>query len=734
MKRRLAAVMAVIITSAQLLPCAVSAEEAAIDSAAVSVSVSEDNKTSEETKTSEEDKMKDALTLVKSRIDIPEEYSNFSYSSGVENGVTRYNFTWKDPSGNEAYTVEVKGDIIRRFSSPQRTYNFNNKPSLAAHDSDFYVNKAMSWLCRVNPSMKGFLKSSDVNLSITSWAVNVSFQRQYENIPINGNNFHLSLNKQTGDVVSFYGAWWQDAEFENPAYVLSQEAIKEIYCKEVSIKPWYRVYYDSETGKKRTNIVYTPLNSFNYNALTGEHSSMNDDYEKYMDTDRYATPTASVYEEDFVEEECDDVDAGAGIDNPATGVQLSEDELAAAAEINTFLTSEQFRELMIKDPFMGITDKYIADNFRISRDENAECGYSIQCNMRINNKTESRSVNITADAKSGKVMSFYTYNNEGKTNINVKKANSLANKALKYYFGDIADEYRADTENTAPISTDGKNKITNRCMRYNRYVNNIQVTNNCITICVNSAGQVTSISSYHDKDVDFGDGLIVNKETALKLVCQQQDMTLEYDGFTDLASVPHTYLHYSMDNWSLNAVNGKLCNYNGEPIVKAAEIKGCPYTDIASSPYKKEIETLYLHGVKIYSGDKFSPGEKMTYGELMNLLEIISGYGYEPMPLSERMTANGSVTADSSYFTRMELAKEFTRVAGVDSCAKYPGIFRSPFTDVKENDKNLGYAALAYGMGAISCGKDGKFYPNAYVTREYAFHCAYNYLKNNSEG
>lgn len=732
MKRKLAAVMAVIITAAQVLSCAVFAEETiAADTAAVFVS------DSKETTASEEDKMKAALTLVKSKIDIPEEFSNFSYSSGEVNGMSQFTFTWKDTSGNESYSVIVKGDLITSYNSPERELYYNVKPSLAAHDSDYYVNKAMSWICRVNPSMKGFLKNSNVRLNISSGAVNVRFQRQYENIPVSGNNLNVTLNKQTGNVVSFYGGWWQNAEFEDPTDVLSQEAIKEIYCKEVSIKPWYRIYVDKETGKKKTNIVYIPLNGYDYNAFTGEHSSMNDDYDKYMDTDRYANPTTSMYEEAVeVEEECDDVDAGAGIDIPATGVQLSEEELAAAADLSTMLTTAQFKELLLKDPYMGITDKYIADNFRIERNENAECGYSIQCNMRINNKTEYRNVNVTADAKSGKVMSFYSYENEPEKtpNINVKKANTLANKALKYYFGDIANEYRADTENTAPISTDGKYKITSREMRYNRYVNNIQVTNNNIVIGVNSAGKITSINCSHDKDVDFGEGLIVNKETALKLVCDQQDMTLKYDGFTDLASVPHTYLHYSMDNWSINAVNGKLCDYNGEPVSKAVETKGCPYTDISKSPYKKEIETLYLHGVKIYNGDKFSPGEKMTYSELTSLLDMITGYGYEPMPLDERDLDSGSAApSESSYFTRMELAKEFTRAAGVDNCARYNGIFKSPFTDVKENDINLGYAALAYGMGAINCGKDGKFYPNAYVTREYAFHCAYNYLKNNSE-
>ena len=69
----------------------------------------------------------------------------------------------------------------------------------------------------------------------------------------------------------------------------------------------------------------------------------------------------------------------------------------------------------------------------------------------------------------------------------------------------------------------------------------------------------------------------------------------------------------------------------------------------------------------------------------------------------------------------------------VDHCAVYRNIFRTPFKDVKESDENIGYIALAYGMGAIEPDSTGKFYPNAYMTREYAYHCIYTYVINNSK-
>lgn len=721
MKRKIAALMAVILAAGtiQAVPFTAFAE--------VESSTAQTEKASSDSKSdvSEEEQMKNALALVKSKITIPESYSSFTYSTGKNQGMRSYNFTWTDPSSSDSYSAEVTGDIITAYQAPHHN-NWNM--GISSHDPSYFVNKTLSWVYKVNPSMKGFLTKSNVWLTLSSDEVYVSFDRTFGGIKVNNgeNSVRVTLNKYTGDIISYNGNWWQNAEFVSSAGALSQENIKKIYCDEVTIKPYYRIYTDYTTGKKKTNIVYEPLNSYAYDALTGKHSSMEDDYAKYMDTDLYDNGEGlDGYAEEVVEDE-------AAVEAPATGVSFTDEELAAAADLSTMLTSEQFKALAVKDKYMGITDKYLVKNFNIDRNINAECGYSISCTMMINNKTDSRSVNITSDAKSGKIMSFYSYSDESRAEINVKKATTLANAALKYYYGDIADEYKADTGNSAPVQSSGSYKETSRTMRYNRYVNNIQVTDNYINITVNSAGRVTSVYSRHDKDVDFGDGLIINKETALKLLCEQQDMELSYDGFPDLESKPHVYLRYEMPSWRINGVNGKLCDYEGKPSAKAEKSSDtCPYKDIARSPYKSEITALYEHNVKIFEGSEFKPTEKMTFNEFTQLLDTVTGYGYELVPLEEDVIEEdvSAEPASDRYFTRMTLAKEFVRAAQADKFAKYTSIYRSPFTDVSSKDENVGYAALAYAMGAVKAGSDGKFYPNAYVTREYAYHCAYNYLK-----
>lgn len=728
MKRKIAALMAVILAAGTVQAVPFTAFAEVNSAAAQTASASSEKKDT----ASEEEQMKNALALVKSRITIPEEYSSFSYSTNQSDGMRSYSFTWTEPTGSRSYYAAVTGDIITSYRSPTEN---SWKSGISDHNPSYFTNKALSWVYKVNPSMKGFLTKSSISLSVNDDSVYVNFGRSFGGLKVKGGNWaDVTLNKYTGEVTGYNGVWWQNAEFVSAAGALSQEDIKKIYCDEVTIKPYYRIYTDETTGKKKTNIVYEPMNSYTYDALTGKHSAMDDDYLKFMDTDLYDNGMALDGAGDIIEETVEE-DCAEG--SPATGVSFTEEELAAAADLSTMLTSDQFKALAVKDKYMGITEKYLVKNFNIEKNDNAECGFAITCNMIINNKTDSRTVVITADAKSGKIMSFYTYSDESKAEINVKKATTLANAALKYYYGDIADEYKADTGNSAPVQSSGSYKETSRTMRYNRYVNNIQVSGNYINITVNSAGKVTSVSAYHDKDVDFGDGLIINKETALTLLCEQQDMELYYDGFLDLESKPHTYLHYAMPSWKINGVNGKLCDYNGKAVSKAAKTPDtCPYKDIAKSPYKSEITALYEHNVRIYEGSEFKPTEKMTFTEFTRLLDTVTGYGYEPVPLEEVIedipddgSSAVSKTAASEYFTRMTLAKEFVRAAQAERFAGYTSIYKSPFTDVSSKDENLGYAALAYAMGAVKAGKDGKFYPNAYVTREYAYHCAYNYLK-----
>lgn len=729
MKKQIALLAAAAMTISAVAPCCY----AKTVTPPASVSAKSDKAASDkssEADTKDKSDMENALATVKSRITIPEEYSKFSCTTGENNGLKNYYFTWENPDDPSVggYYVSVTGSLITSYTSPDR-YNYSSKKGFAKLSKKTFASKALNWLYAVNPSMKGYAAADDdIRLTLDSDVVRVNISRKYGSTEVRNNNGCVYLNKYTGDVLGMDINWWQDAKFSSPA-VLSQEAIKEIYAKEVTIKPWYRISTDYETNKKIVNIVYEPQNSFIYDASTGSRSTMNDDYLAALDTDKYTDNGADFDDSsEAVEEEALDDEAAA---SPATGVKFTDEEKKKLADMSKMLTSDKFKELMIKDKYIGVTKSHLVSDFNINYDENADSGFSINCHFYINNKKEYSDIYVTADAESGKVISFSNYSLRSKQALDVKKANSIAEEAAKYYYGDIFSEYKADPENTAPAVKTENYTVTSRSFKFYRYVNNIQVSGDSITVNVNSDGKVTSVSAYHTKDVDFGDGKIVNKQKALELLFAQQDMSLYYDGFTDYKSVPHTYLIYSMDSWNLNARTGKLCDHNGKAIeTTASQSSTCPYTDLDNSQYKSEIATLYNYGIKISDNEKFSPKAKMTSDEVTALLSLINAGYYDDPVVYENAAGGSGRSSSSAYLTRKELAKLFVSDMGADRYAKMKNIYKSPFKDVSDSSEYVGYISIAWAVGAIDGSKNGSFDPDGYVTREYAYHCIYNYILN----
>ena len=81
---------------------------------------------------------------------------------------------------------------------------------------------------------------------------------------------------------------------------------------------------------------------------------------------------------------------------------------------------------------------------------------------------------------------------------------------------------------------------------------------------------------------------------------------------------------------------------------------------------------------------------------------------------SENDTADSSVFEqlvgvntgdDNKKLTKGEALVIFTKSVAGDTVPELKGIYKSPFSDVKDTDENVGYYAIAYGMGVVSGNK-----------------------------
>ena len=162
-----------------------------------------------------EAEMKAALTLAKSRIKIPDEYSKFSYSSSKSRGVNCFYFTWTKPTGDSIpYSVTVKGDMITNYSAPSEDYS--STPSFGKYTPAEYASKAANWINSVMPETKGFIvRDGSCDIYPKRQTVSLRFKRVYNGIDVRNNYINITLDKKTGEVTGMYCSWWQNASFKS---------------------------------------------------------------------------------------------------------------------------------------------------------------------------------------------------------------------------------------------------------------------------------------------------------------------------------------------------------------------------------------------------------------------------------------------------------------------------------------------------------------------------------------
>ena len=69
----------------------------------------------------------------------------------------------------------------------------------------------------------------------------------------------------------------------------------------------------------------------------------------------------------------------------------------------------------------------------------------------------------------------------------------------------------------------------------------------------------------------------------------------------------------------------------------------------------------------------------------------------------------------------------FTAFFDNGGISELKGIFKTPFSDVKSSDANIGAIAVAYAKGFMK-GEDGKFNGNRKITRAEAVQMIYDYI------
>ena len=354
---------------------------------------------------------------------------------------------------------------------------------------------------------------------------------------------------------------------------------------------------------------------------------------------------------------------------------------------------------------------------------------------------------FTADARTGEVQSLYTgYNGFGwKEEIDTTPAD-LPAAALDFLERKYPDwlslcELKDSSRSDWSVAVDS--------YYYVRMEAGYPCPMNSISLSVNAAtGFVDSFSVSWDEELTFGPSGPVVGETAAQdafLGCYTAHLTyvLLREDPEDWESAYRRVLVYlpdSGDNWV-----SRVDAITGEPDLQTAgEEQTIAYGDLSGSYARKEIEKLAAYGVGFAGVKEFKP--KATITELDMILFMLSAAGwtvnypdYENAdaetlkPVYREAKARGFIASTEQdpgrTVTRGELCRCFVGLSGLTEAAEMQGIFRCGFTDdAAIPAADLGYVAIAKGLGVVQGDGKGAFRPGDGATRQELAIMLYRYL------
>ncbi|MBQ8786052.1 MAG: S-layer homology domain-containing protein [Oscillospiraceae bacterium] len=697
--------------------------------------------------------MKEALTIVKKRVTIPEELSEFDYTSYENRSTRTFRFTWTTPDNASVYRrieVIITGGIITEYYDSKEESHRTNSPELAKLSDEQLLKKAKAYIKQLNPSIADKVKLDITTLSLFSNRVRIDFKRYENGILVDGNNGTVDIDKNTGELKNFYVSWWENAEFANPTGAETEKDIQEAYKSLCKLTPYYKIYteyvYDEETGRneseRKVNIVYDSDMHEEIDAFTGKKSTIWEDMKAAEGTRYY-----DMYG-DYDDAVTEDSDAGAEA-GAEEELGFTEAELEKIKQDENLIKTDEAFEMLKKDKFVALTDDYVLKGYDVGYETDEKTKeetfylslrYTVKDELKENYKGY-RNLNVRINGVTGEVVYLNRYGNTAELpKLDVAKANAVANDAAKTYAKDIISGYRASENNTAPVeswkSGDKTHYETSRTFSFNRYVNKIMVWNDEINVTVDSNGVVTSYSVNHTDDVVFPSADILSVSEAFDKLYTQQDFDYYYDGWITKDGKVKTYLVYKMDNFYLNAKTGKLCSRNGSNTYQYIAPEDVKYSDIKGIKQKEAILALQKYGIVLTTDIKFRPNDIISESEFAGLMANVLG-GYE-VAVEEEMIEVGiskdeekkkleAAEKDRAETTMREAAVMFGQIYLPADVAKM-NIFKSPFSDVKDSDKDAGYLAVANEKGFVT-GTNGKIGGENTITRAEAVQIMYDYLK-----
>lgn len=686
----------------------------------------------------EDEEMKRELTVVKERIDVPEALSAFTYSTSKEYGNTYYRFYWQDPENTKYLNVTVCGKIITQYDYHDYAYSASSQNddryTFAKLTKEEIVERAKEELQKINPTVANYIAINEdgVRISLYNNYAGVPIYRVQDGVKVAGQSGQIDIDKNTGELLGYYLSWKPGAGFRNAEEAISKEEAVAGYREVFPLEKRYISKYDWETETYTPRLIFQRTDIGQIDAFTGKKATFEDSYDYYESN----LNGVEVFD--------DDDDDAAGDANPNTGgdggVSFTDQELEKLETEGRLIKPEKALEDMIASGIWSVPkNAEIGDNSASTHFDSSVGAYVRSFTIRAyateyvsvdgagevpetTEKTPAKSTyygSVTMNAETGEILTFSGSDTRTITRAikSEDHAKNLLNNYLKQILNDRASEFVFDKPSFHYLGKDRDGNLTENSYLSTvsvgspRYAYGIPCDREKVSLTIDQSARISRYSiTWYGIEYPKPENILSEDEAYTKYFEQTEYDLLYRVAYNTKQKRMETALVYNAGNdFRIDAFSGTLINSYGNE-VSAKKTVG--YTDLKQSGYREEAEKLMLYGVTLMDEEgRLNADMTITREDFRVLVRNIGVYFYD--------IENGEKPLTRKYAAKI--------LAGYSKIAELPNLFKSPYSDVPEDDKYVGYIALAVAQGYIK-GDNGKFRPSANMTRGDALLLVYDYL------
>lgn len=655
--------------------------------------------------------METVLLNVKSKVDIPGEYTEFSPYAYDENGKTNYTFSWAKEDGNAH--IEVSCDEQGRIN---RYYFYDNllksEKKLTSLSKGDIVKFAENFLQRALPEV--YADAEAFEFDAESWFVS-------------NNTYRLTFRRYSGmkEVKDNY-ADLRIVVYDDIPYIRNMNVNYNYDAKWTTKTP-------DATGEHHyinvfpMELIYKDVNSYN------NEDDENKTVLVYRSKDADYGFVSAVYPYDRVyEDESENIifgGSGGGILRDEAAVEtnknmLTEQEIKELANVEGLISKDEAQKYLKSLPYVSIDSDMELASYNITKSDEK---YIVSLRYETSNKDDYKYLTASFDGESGKVLSLYS---GGKYDY---ESNELTDKQ-KEDASEKVDEFlkAVAPEESAQCREQEINGYNNECsFDFDRYVNDIRYIDDGINVTFNvKTNKITSYRLDFETDKVFDDASnVISNNMATKCLF-------------DITTIKCIWVLSGGEYipcFTLKEYGTLIDAFTGEEYKEEIyhEQKNYEYSDIKG--HWAEDKITKLAEIQIgFDGDKFNPDAPISQYDLLRL--FAAGIHYQdyltyPQDMLYENFIHDGILAEEEKNPDGKVLREdafvyMVRLDGLDKVAKLSNIFKVEYAD--ENllsEGKIGYPAILTGMNVI-CGNGGYLKPKTPITRAEAVVMVYNYMIN----